>query len=333
MPPIRCLVTGCAGFVGSHLCEKLLALGASVVGVDNFFSGHRRNMASFAEHPEFRFYETYITRTSELADILASHAPVGICFHLAAVVSVAWSMEHPDRTMEVNYQASERLHAVCREKGLGAFVFAGSAAEYGETGLAAIKEEAATSGTVQASPYGRAKFLTSRLVERGGFGASLRCFNIYGPRQDPGSPYSGVISRFCLQALALEPVTIFGDGGQTRDFIQVADVVDAYLLAAGLAGPHTTPLRGVFNVGRGEALSILELAGIVAAVAGGPGEPRFLPPRLGDIRHSLADVSKLAAATGFRPAVGIKDGLEKTVEWMRSEAAAQGREGRSGAAE
>jgi UDP-glucose 4-epimerase len=203
-------------------------------------------------------------------------------------------------------------------------VFAGSAAEYGETGLAAIKEEAAGPDTVQASPYGRAKYLTSHLVEHSGFGASLRCFNIYGPRQDPGSPYSGVISRFCRQALADEPIMIFGDGGQTRDFIYVADVVDAYLLAAGLAGLHTTPLRGVFNVGRGSAISILELAGIVAGVAGSHIAPRFLPPRPGDIRHSLADVSRLAGATGFAPQVGIEQGLAATVEWMRSEATVQG---------
>jgi len=319
MQTTRCLVTGCAGFVGSHLCDALLALGCTVVGVDNFFSGHRRNMAAFADHPEFHFYETCVTNTGELAALLARHAPLRVCFHLAAVVSVSWSMEHPERTLEVNYQASQRLHAACREQGARAFVFAGSAAEYGETGAAAIREEAATPDTVQASPYGRAKYLSSRLIEHSGFGVSLRCFNIYGPRQDPGSPYSGVISRFCQQALAGEPVTIFGDGGQTRDFIYVADVVQAYLLAAGLAGPHKIPLCGAFNVGRGESTSILELAAVVAGVAGSALAPRFSPSRPGDIRHSLADVGKLEAATGFLAGVAMREGLEKTVEWMRRE--------------
>ncbi|MBF0481914.1 MAG: NAD-dependent epimerase/dehydratase family protein [Desulfovibrionaceae bacterium] len=322
----KCLVTGCAGFVGGHLCEKLLAMGHTVAGVDNFFSGHRRNMASFADHPGFRFYETCVTRTDELAKILAGDVPVRVCFHLAAVVSVAWSMDHPDRTMEVNHRASQRLHALCREQNLSTFVFAGSAAEYGETGQAAIKEEAAGPGTVQLSPYGRAKYLTTSLVEQSGYGASLRCFNIYGPRQDPASPYSGVISRFCMQALAGEPVTIFGDGGQTRDFIHVADVVRAYLLAAGLddsADPPGTPLHGAFNVGRGESTSILELASIIAELAGSRSEPRFFPPRPGDIRHSLADAGKLAAATGFKPVTAMRPGLADTVAWMRVGAAGQ----------
>jgi UDP-glucose 4-epimerase len=324
MQTIRCLVTGCAGFVGSHLCERLLAMGHEVVGVDNFFSGHPRNMAAFSGRPDFHFYETCITRSDELAAIIARHAPLGAFFHLAAVVSVAWSMEHPERTLTVNYQASGHLHAACQGQRVGTFVFAGSAAEYGETGPEAIAEPAARPDTEQASPYGRAKYLSSRLIEDSGYGASLRCFNIYGPRQDPGSPYSGVISRFCQQSLRAEPATIFGDGGQTRDFIYVSDVVEAYLLAAGLAGGQGAALRGVFNVGRGRAISILELAGSVAEAAGSRGAPRFLPPRPGDIRHSLADVRKFAAATGFRAGVAMRDGLEKTLAWMRSEQTGQG---------
>jgi UDP-glucose 4-epimerase len=324
MAPARCLVTGCAGFVGSHLCQALLAEGCEVVGLDNFFSGHRRNMDSFAGRPEFRFYEADIAAQDGLAGIVARHGPIRVCFHLAAVVSVAWSMDNPERTLEVNHLSSERLHRLCREAGVGSFVFAGSAAEYGQTGESAVAEDAAGPDTVQESPYGRSKYLVSRLVGESGYGVSLRCFNIYGPRQDPGSPYSGVISRFCQQALAGEPVTIFGDGGQTRDFIHVSDVVEAYLRAAGLSGTSGTALRGIYNVGRGESQCVRDLAATVKALAGSRAETLFFPERPGDIRHSLADVSKLARAVGFAPKVGMDEGLAQTLDWMGREIAASG---------
>lgn len=313
---IACLVTGCAGFIGSHLVERLLARGCAVIGVDNLATGRRRNMAAFAEHPDFTFFERDVCAPGLVAKARTVCPRLSHVFHLAAVVSVPYSVDHPRQTMAVNLDASVSLHKAAREAGLRAFVFAGSAAEYGETATVPIAEDAAGPDTVQQSPYGRAKFLASDRIAASGFGVSLRCFNVYGPRQDASSPYSGVISLFMERGLSGRPLTIFGDGGQTRDFVAVSDVVEGYLLAAGLTGPTGTPLAGIFNVGTGRSTSILELARIVAKLTGNDREPEFLPSRQGDIRHSVADFSKFAAA-GFSPNLSLEKGLAKLLDWQR----------------
>ncbi|MFU2207864.1 NAD-dependent epimerase/dehydratase family protein [Solidesulfovibrio sp. C21] len=313
---IACLVTGCAGFIGSHLAERLLARGCSVIGVDNLATGHRRNMAAFAEHPDFTFFERDVCAPGLVAKARTVCPRLSHVFHLAAVVSVPYSVDHPRHTMAVNLDASVSLHEAAREAGLRAFVFAGSAAEYGETATVPIVEGAAGPDTVQQSPYGRAKFLASARIAASGFGVSLRCFNVYGPRQSASSPYSGVISLFMERGLCGRPLTIFGDGGQTRDFVAVSDVVEGYLLAAGLTGPTETPLAGIFNVGTGHSTSILELARLVAKLTGNDREPEFLSSRQGDIRHSVADFSKFAAA-GFSPNLSLEKGLAILLDWQR----------------
>lgn len=312
-----CLVTGCAGFIGSHLTERLLSAGCDVIGVDNFTTGHRGNMAAFAAHPGFTFFEHDVCTPGLIARAQAAHHGLARVFHLAAVVSVPFSVEHPRETMTVNLDATLSLHESARKAGLATFVFAGSAAEYGETATVPIPETAIGPDTVQQSPYGRAKFLASTQIAASGFGVSLRCFNVYGPRQDASSPYSGVISRFMKTSLAGRPLTVFGSGGQTRDFVAVEDVVEGYLLAADLAGATGNPLAGIFNVGTGHATSILELARLVGKLTGNPLEPEFLPPRPGDIRHSVADISKFAAA-GFRAPLALERGLARLLDWRRS---------------
>ncbi len=320
-----CVVTGAAGFVGSHLCEHLLGRGCRVAGVDNFFSGRRKNLTAFLEHPRFSFWERSVTEDGLLEEIRNAWGVPHAVFHLAAIVSVPYSLEHPQETMEVNFEATIRLLGDAERFGCRAFVFAGSAAEYGDDDRLPLKEEYATHGTRWLSPYGEAKYrATVAVASAGGSlrGISLRCFNIYGPRQDPSSPYSGVISRFSEQALRREPLTIFGDGHQTRDFVFVSDVVDAYCRASGLFSPRDQGASGIYNVGSGKQTRILDLARLILRLTEQDESIRFYPERPGDIRHSVAAVQSIRRAMGWHPQVELEEGLRRTLRWMQQEAAA-----------
>lgn len=313
-----CLITGVAGFVGSHLAEALLALDHQVIGIDNFFSGYRTNMASFETHPNFSFHEDSVEEPGLLERIVGASRRLHACFHLAAIVSVPYSVEHEAETLRVNWEATQRLLTEAEGLGCSRFVFAGSAAEYGEDDRRPLRENYVTSETRHMSPYGRAKHLSSQRVASSPIGVALRFFNIYGPRQDPRSPYSGVISRFVDLALAGEPLCIFGDGRQTRDFIYVGDVVSAYLAAAGL-GPFDNPLPpGVYNVGTGVSTSILDLADTIRDLTGGVLEHRFLPERAGDIRHSLASIEAIQRHSLWSPTVELREGLRRTITFLRA---------------
>ncbi len=314
-----CVVTGVAGFVGSHLAERLLAIGCNVVGVDNFYSGRRENMASFESHAAFKFYEGDIREDGLLKRLRKEDPRLSYCFHLAAIVSVPYSVDHPEETMEINYTATTKLLRESGDFDFKAFVFAGSAAEYGDDQRMPLLEEYATEKTHHLSPYGRAKFLASQEVASSARGVALRFFNIYGPRQDPASPYSGVISRFIDMARAGKTLTIFGDGLQTRDFVYVSDVVDAYLRAAGIEGDGAIP-PGAYNIGTGRSVSILELADVIAAVFGGGRGIELLPERPGDIRHSLAAVDKFRSIANWRAKAPLPEGLENTVKHQEADA-------------
>ncbi len=312
------VVTGVAGFVGSHLAARLLDLGFDVVGIDNLFSGKPENILPLRDHPGFTFYLRSVTEVGLLSDLLASHPDLSCCFHLAAIVSVPYSLDHPEETMATNYKATVDLLREAEAHGFRSFVFAGSAAEYGDDSRLPLLETYTDENTVQLSHYGRAKFLASQEVGRSSIGVVLRCFNIYGPRQDPASPYSGVISRFIRMALKGDPITIFGDGNQTRDFIEVSDVVEGYVRAAGLEASCPTLLPGVYNVGRGIGTSILDLAVLVQELTKSPSVLQFLEERAGDIRHSRADISSFKRVFRWRPQVDLIHGLTRTIEWMRS---------------
>lgn len=312
MPP-ACLITGVAGFVGSHLAERLLNLGHAIVGVDNFFSGHPGNLTLLRNNPLFTFYEADIVEAGLIEKLKRNHPEIDRCFHLAAIVSVPYSLEHPEKTMEINCRVAVRLLEDAARSGFNAFVFAGSAAEYGDDQRTPLTEAWPDNSTRHLSPYGRAKYVASSMVANNPIGKALRFFNIYGPRQDPSSPYSGVISRFIDMAANDRPLTIFGDGLQSRDFIYVSDVVEAYIRAAGLNGATSIP-HGVYNVGTGMSTSILELAHAVQDVFGSNAGIEFLPERAGDIRHSLADAGKFQKAAGWNATVALRDGLKKTAQ-------------------
>jgi UDP-glucose 4-epimerase len=316
----RVVVTGAAGNVGSRLCRTLLDAGFTVVGVDNFFSGLKANLAQFAARSGFALHQASVTEPGLLDRLSRSHGPLMAVLHMAAIVSVPWSMDHLEATMAVNHEATVALHAEARRLGIPAFVFAGSAAEYGRETPGPAAEEFAGEPK---SPYGLAKYLSSRHIADSGYGASLRFFNLYGPSRGLPGPYDGVTRRFMAQAMAAKPLTIFGDGGQTRDFVHVDDAVRAVLLAAGLIG-DAGPLQGVYNVGNGRPVTILELARLIRDVSGRNSAIVFSPERAGDLRHSLADVSRLRNARGFVPGIRFEDGIRATYAWFRENLPAPG---------
>ncbi|WP_243438747.1 NAD-dependent epimerase/dehydratase family protein [Fundidesulfovibrio soli] len=315
----RVLVTGAAGSIGSRLCSALLAAGCRVAGVDDFFSGLRGNIEPFAGDPRFFFHERDVCESGLLAELSALHGPFDAVLHMAAVVSAPWSVENPEYTDAVNRAATLALHEEARRLGVGAFVFAGSAAEYGLPLDGPAREDMA--GEPQ-SPYGLSKLLSTKAIEESGYGCALRLFNIYGTTEGNPGPYDGVVRRFLDAALRGEPFTVCGDGGQTRDFVYVDDVVRALLHASGASGGE--PLSGVFNYGTGRATSVAELAGIVAAVSGRRLEIISLPERPGDLRHSRADMSRSRITSLPMPETRLEDGLRAAWERLRE------KDGRSG---
>jgi nucleoside-diphosphate-sugar epimerase len=308
-----CLVTGCAGNVGSNLTKELLAKGFHVVGVDNFFSGLPANMVDFIDHPAFAFHERSITDKRFMAKLIAKQAPLAAIFHLAAIISVPYSMDHADETMEINHEASLYLHEKAEEYRCGAFIFAGSAAEYGKPLSRPAAEEDAGDPL---SPYGLSKHLVSLAIEASGYGCALRFFNIYGPTRSKPGPYDGVVRSFLDRTQqGLSPV-IHGDGLQMRDFLFLKDAVRALLTAAGFLPGG--PLSGIYNVGTGHGVTIKTLAALTLRLAGSDGTPEFSPVRQGDIHFSVAENSKLLRHAGWVPDTPLEYGLTLTIEGMRT---------------
>ncbi len=315
--PAICLVTGCAGFVGSHLCDALLEAGHRVIGVDDLSLGLEDNLAGCVSSDAFTMIRCDISEPDWFDSMVDQVGAPTHIFHLAAMSGVEMVANEPDRAWKINLDATLRLHEKAQELG-AVFVFAGSAAEYGNA-TPPLDESAANDETEHISIYGRSKYLGSKAIADSGHGCSLRFFNIFGPRQNPASPYTGVISAFMFKALSGSPLTIHGKGNQTRDFLYIADSIKAYMLAAGLVS-GSMPLTGVYNVGTGRATSILDIAEAISKLVGDTGITHQ-PTREGDILHSRADVSAITRA-GFKAEISLEDGLEATIAWQREQAKA-----------
>lgn len=299
---MRVLVTGGSGFIGSHLVEYYQGR-ADVVVLDNLRSGRRSNL----EGLKCEFHEGSILDKDALDRAMKG---VDIVHHLAALVSVAESMERPLETVEINVTGLLNVLESARRHGARKLVFASSAAVYGENPIQ-LKVETLTPDP--RSPYAVTKLdgeYYCALYEREGWlsTACLRFFNVFGPRQDPGSAYAAAVPIFLERARRGEPLHIHGDGGQTRDFIHVADIAGALAFVAG----HPEA-RGVYNAGYGEAVTILELAERLREAAGSSSAIEFTPPRAGDIRHSTSDPSKLFAL-GWKPRHDVASGLRSLLD-------------------
>lgn len=308
------LVTGGAGFIGSHLVEFLASSGAAVRVLDDLSTGRRENLAGLAGKIDFVEGDV---RDGALARRLMEG--VDVVFHLAAVASVAPSIADPLTCNGVNVAGVLSVLTAARDAGVRRVVLASSAAVYGSDPAVPTAE---TAPFAPLSPYAASKAageLYCRVFAKlyGIETVSLRLFNVYGPRQDPASEYSGVVSRFLEQLREGQPLIVHGDGEQTRDFVFAQDVVNALVLASSTPGVSGQ----VFNIGSGEPVTINELAEALAGLAARDRvvRPIHHPERPGDVRHSCADITKAKSVLKFEPTVNLRDGLAKTVAWWREE--------------
>jgi UDP-glucose 4-epimerase len=306
------VVTGGAGFIGSHTVDRLIGAGHHVVVLDDFRTGKRANLAHHAGSGKLDVAICDVSHGifAALAPLTAKRGPVERIVHLAAQVSVVQSVENPLVDMQVNYGGTLHVLEYARATGVKKVVFASSAAVYGDVAALPVGEDAPTRPV---SPYGIDKLASELALDyyaavHGVPTTALRFFNVYGPRQDPSSPYSGVISIFADRARAGRPLTVFGDGGQTRDFVYVGDVVRAIVAALGDGAD-----RVVANVATGNEITVLELARTIASLCGGRSAIEHAPARAGEILKSRARIERLRQELGIVAETRLVDGLRETL--------------------
>ena len=301
----RVLITGGAGFIGSHLVRHFAGQ-AQVTVLDDLRSGYARNLDGIT----CRFVRGSILDDASLREAMAGAEEV---YHLAAMISVPESVAKPVECAELNTEGTRRVLAAALAAGARKVVLASSAAIYGDNPTVPKLESMSPEPK---SPYAETKLAGERLLEAyrqaHGLGTtSLRFFNVFGPRQDPRSAYAAAVPIFIAKALRDEPIGIHGDGGQTRDFVHVTDVVGALAYAGASAD-----MAGTYNVGYGRSQSILELAQEILRLTGSKSAIEHLPPRAGDVRHSLASTERLLSA-GWKPKSSVRSGLAETVDYFR----------------
>ena len=304
------LVTGGAGFIGSHLAEELLRRGHGVRVVDNLVTGRRSNLDHLAG---VEFLE------GDLADVSVATRAVAGCdyvLHQAAIPSVPRSVKDPITSNRANVDGTLNVLVAARDAGVKRLVFAGSSSAYGNTPTLPKHEDMPNRPL---SPYALQKVIGEEYLKMftslyGLETVTIRYFNVFGPRQDPSSPYSGVISVFATALLEDRPPTIFGDGEQTRDFTYVANVVDGVLRACDAPGASGE----IVNVATGGRISLNQLFEAMRQMIGASVQPKYAPSRPGDVRDSQADITKARRLLGYEPIVSFEDGLQRTVDWYRT---------------
>jgi nucleoside-diphosphate-sugar epimerase len=304
------LVTGGAGFIGSHICEELVRQGHAVRAFDNLYSGYRRNIEHLGQSVEFVEGDIRDPDALDRACRCATHI-----FHQAALVSVFDSVEKPAEANDINITGTLNVLLAAKKNGAQRVVLASSAAVYGNDPVLP-KTEAMK--PLPESPYAVSKvtgeyYLRVFAQLHGLETASLRYFNVFGPRQDPRSFYSGVISRFTDDVINNRPPTVFGDGLQSRDFVFVKDVVQANMLVmhSGSAGHGE-----VFNIASGKTATLLDLLSVIGRLSKKAVTPAHREARAGDIRHSAADISLAAATLSYKPEYSLQSGLSELWKWL-----------------
>jgi UDP-glucose 4-epimerase len=307
------LITGIAGFIGSSIARGVLAQGDQVRGIDNLSTGNRQNLTEILDRIDFR--------EGDVLDLPAIHDAcrgVDYVFHEAAIPSVPKSVLDPLGSNRANLDATVNVLVAARDAKVRRLVYAASSSAYGDTPTLPKQEDMKPSPI---SPYAVAKlaselYLTSFYRCYGLETVSLRYFNIFGPRQDPTSPYSGVLAKFITQMLAGEAPTILGDGSQSRDFTYIENVVKANLLACKASANDVA--GEVFNVATGTRIDLNETFRVLKKLTGFSGEVKYGPERSGDVKHSLADLARAEKYLGYKPQVNFEEGLKRTVDWYRS---------------
>jgi nucleoside-diphosphate-sugar epimerase len=305
----RALVTGGAGFIGSSLAEELIRQGAKVRIIDNFVTGNRENLEEISG--DFDFIEGDLNDDAALAPAIAD---VDIVFHEAALPSVPRSVDNPRETHQACVNATFNLLVNAKESGVRRVIYAASSSAYGDQPTLPKVE---TMNPDPLSPYAAAKLMGEyycRVFSQvyGLETLSLRYFNVFGPRQDPSSTYSGVISRFIDALMKNDTPVIYGDGEQSRDFTYIANVVDANIRAA----QTSSGIGQVMNVANGERVSLNELLATVKKITGKNNvTAEYLPERKGDVKHSQADNTRAVEWLGYEKLVGLEEGLRNTIAW------------------
>jgi UDP-N-acetylglucosamine/UDP-N-acetyl-alpha-D-glucosaminouronate 4-epimerase len=306
------LITGIGGFIGSSIARVLLSRGEQVRGVDNFSTGKKENVTEILARIDLR--------EADIADLDAMRqacAGVDFIFHEAAIPSVPKSVLDPLASNRANVDGTVNVLVAARDAKVKRVVYAASSSAYGDTPTLP-KHEAMSPDPI--SPYAVAKLASERYMISfyrcyGLETVCLRYFNVFGPRQDPSSPYSGVLARFIMQMLRGEQPTIFGDGEQSRDFTYIDNVVEGNLLAC--QAPANQVAGEVFNVATGRRITLNETFKALQTLTSYSGHTKYEAERGGDIKHSLADISKAQARLGYNPKVDFEDGLRRTVQWYR----------------
>jgi UDP-glucose 4-epimerase len=308
------LITGIAGFIGSALARAVLAQGDQVRGIDDLSTGKRENLTEILPSIDFR--------QADLLDLAATQDAcrgVDYVLHEAAIPSVPKSVLDPLGSNQANVDATVNLLVAARDARVKRVVYAASSAAYGDTPTLPKREDMSPNPI---SPYAVGKlageyYMTSFFRCYGLETVSLRYFNIFGPRQDPTSPYSGVLAKFITQMLKGEQPTIFGDGAQSRDFTYVDNAVDANLLAC--KAPAAEVAGKVFNVATGRRVDLNETFRVLKKIIAYPGDVKYAPERAGDVKHSLADLTQAEKHLGYKPKIDFEEGLRRTIEWYRSQ--------------
>jgi len=312
---MKYLVTGGAGFIGSHIVSTLLERGATVRVLDNFSTGKRENIEALTKQfgtDQLEVQEGDVRNASDVAEAVSG---IDILFHEAAFVSVPQSMEEPQECLDVNITGTSLLFDAARKAGVRRGVVASSAAVYGESEALPLLEETPLQPK---SPYAVSKRVDEMYAEMftNSFGfevVALRYFNVYGPRQRPDSMYAAAVPIFARRLLDGKPITVFGDGGQTRDLINVHDIVRANITAS----EHPDAAGKIFNICTGVETRLLDLLDVLYEMFPDAPKHEHAEPRAGDIYRSVGSPRKASDVMGFKAQVSLADGLKEVVEWMR----------------
>ncbi len=306
------LITGVAGFIGSSLARAVLAHGDEVRGIDNFATGKRENIAAIAGQIDFREMDIL-----DAANLGSAFQGVDYVFHEAAIPSVPKSVLDPLGSNRANIDGTVNVLVAARDAKVKRVVYAASSSAYGDTPTLPKREDMTPSPI---SPYAVQKlasemYMTSFYRCYGLETVSLRYFNIFGPRQDPSSQYSGVLAKFTAQMLKDEQPTIYGDGTTSRDFTYIDNAVHANLLAC--KAPAAEVAGRVFNVATGRRIDLNQTFQVLKKLTGYQGDAKYGPERAGDVKHSLADLTRAEKHLGYKPLVDFEEGLRRTIEWCR----------------
>jgi len=309
----KCLITGGAGFIGSNLAEKMVELGYDVIVLDNLNGGKLSNLKDIINR--ITFIKCDIRDKDSLRKLFRG---IDYVIHLAAISSTAYSSAHPEETNEVNIAGTINVLAAAAENKVKRLVFASSAAVYGNA-VGLPKKESSISQPV--SPYGKAKLMCEHLCRLfyETFGLKsiiLRFFNVYGPKASSSSPYSGVISIFISKLLSKKRPVILGDGNQTRDFVYVEDVIRAII--ASLNSPNKKIINSPINIATGKSASVNKMLKLLCVLLKQNVKPLHKEHRKGDIKHSLASITKARKEIKYRPRYSLEEGLKKTLNWLMS---------------